>query len=161
MLNEARDIVRYITSLQKFWDPIYRPDPDEIISSLPGLMVAIRNVSKSAHYFNNSINLTSLFVKIANQLTITCKNFLTENGELDLWNIKPEQIIARIEKSKEVVESFKKIYVKTVEDMALNGERPWIVSSVYIFTCLDKFLDRVNKVSILLIFFQIKFNPHP
>ncbi|KAM8701763.1 hypothetical protein ACLKA7_000887 [Drosophila subpalustris] len=53
-LNEAKDNVRFISSLQKFWDPLYRSSPDDIISSLPGLMVAIRNVCKTAHYFNTS-----------------------------------------------------------------------------------------------------------
>ncbi|XP_026846872.1 dynein heavy chain 8, axonemal [Drosophila persimilis] len=127
-LNEAKDNVRYISSLQKFWDPLYRSSPDDIISSLPGLMVAIRNVSKTAHYFNTPVNVTGLMVKISNQLTITSKSFITESEH------------------RNVMENYKNIYMHTVEEMKSSNERPWIVSSVYIFTCLEKFLQRLQKV---------------
>ncbi|XP_037951167.1 dynein heavy chain 8, axonemal [Teleopsis dalmanni] len=148
-LNEAKDNVRYITSLQKFWDPLYRSNPVEITNSLPGLMVAIRNVSKTAHYFNTPINVTGLFVKISNQLTITSKNFLTENGTVSIWRVDPKIIIERIEKCNEIIEFYKKVYEGTVEDMANAKENPWKVSSVYIFTCVDFFLERLSKVKVI------------
>lgn len=109
-------------------------------------MVAIRNVSKTAHYFNTPSNVTGLFVKISNQLTITSVKFLTDNRKLSLWNMPPNEIIEKIEKCKQVMDFYKTIYRQTVEDMRNSNEKPWIVSSVYIFTCLEKFLDRLEKV---------------
>lgn len=120
--------------------------PDDIISSLPGLMVAIRNVCKTAHYFNTSVNLTGLMVKISNQLTITSKNYITDNEHQSLWQISSVEIIAKIEKCRDVMDHFKNIYINTVEDMKNSNEKPWIVSSVYIFTCLEKFLNRLEKI---------------
>ncbi|KAI8124809.1 axonemal, Dynein heavy chain 8 [Lucilia cuprina] len=146
VLNEAKDNVRYITSLQKFWDPLYRSPPDGIISSLPGLMVAIRNVSKTAHYFNTPTNVTGLFVKISNQLTIVSKNYLTDYGRVNLWKLAPNDVIAKIEKCRNVMQSYKEQYFSTCHDMAESNEKPWIVSSVYIFTCLEKFLERLDKI---------------
>uniref|UniRef100_A0A1A9WR67 AAA+ ATPase domain-containing protein n=1 Tax=Glossina brevipalpis TaxID=37001 RepID=A0A1A9WR67_9MUSC len=149
VLNEAKDNVRYITSLQKFWDPLYRSSPDGIISSLPGLMVAIRNVSKTAHYFNTPSNVTGLFVKISNQLTITNKNYLTDNGRVKLWTMAPNDIIAKIEKCRDVMQSYKEQYYETCKEMSEAAEKPWTVSSVYIFTCLEKFLDRLDKIKLI------------
>ncbi|XP_046868615.1 dynein axonemal heavy chain 5-like [Drosophila willistoni] len=145
-LNEAKDNVRYISSLQKFWDPLYRSSPDDIISSLPGLMVAIRNVSKTAHYLNTPVNVTGLMVKISNQITITSKNYITDNEHRSLWDISSSELIEKIEKCKEVIYNYKNIYVHTVEEMKNSNEKPWIVSSVYIFTCLEKFLQRLDKI---------------
>lgn len=111
-------------------------------------MVAIRNVSKTAHYFNTPSNVTGLFVKISNQLTITSKNYLTDNGRINLWTMAPNDVIAKIEKCRHVLESYKNQYYETCSDMAEAGEKPWIISSVYIFTCLDKFMNRLNQVLI-------------
>ncbi|XP_039952580.1 dynein heavy chain 8, axonemal [Bactrocera tryoni] len=146
VLNEAKDNVRYISSLQKFWDPLYRSAPDEIISSLPGLMVAIRNVSKTAHYFNTPSNVTGLFVKISNQITLTSRRYLTDSGRRLLWNLEPQGVIAKINKCNEIMEYYKSIYLQTVEDMAFANENPWVVSKVYIFTCLEKFQARLEKI---------------
>lgn len=109
-------------------------------------MVAIRNVSKTAHYFNTPSNVTGLFVKISNQLTITNKNYLTDNGRIKLWTMSPNDIIAKIEKCRDVMQSYKEQYYETCKEMSEAAEKPWIVSSVYIFTCLEKFLDRLDKV---------------
>lgn len=109
-------------------------------------MVAIRNVSKTAHYFNTPVNVTGLMVKISNQLTITSKNYITDSEHRSLWDIPSPELIEKIEKCKEVMENYKSIYMHTVDEMKNSNERPWIVSSVYIFTCLEKFLQRLEKV---------------
>lgn len=44
------------------------------------------------------------------------------------------------------MEYYKSIYLQTVEDMAFANENPWVVSKVYIFTCLEKFQARLEKV---------------
>lgn len=118
-------------------------------------MVAIRNVSKTAHYFNTPSNVTGLFVKISNQLTITSKNYLTDNGRVNLWTMSPNDVISKIEKCRLILESYKNQYYATCHDMAEAGEKPWIISSVYIFTCLDKFMNRLNQVRFLLVLRQI------
>lgn len=109
-------------------------------------MVAIRNVSKTAHYFNTPSNVTGIFLKISNQLTIVSKNYLTDNGNVNLWQISPNDVLAKIEKSRDIMQSFKEQYFTTCRDMAESGENPWVVSSVYIFTCLETFLERLDKV---------------
>lgn len=109
-------------------------------------MVAIRNVSKTAHYFNTPVNVTGLMVKISNQLTITSKNYITDNEHSSLWEIPSAELIEKIEKCKEVMENYKNIYIHTVDEMKNSNERPWTVSSVYILTCLQKFLQRLEKV---------------
>ncbi|XP_055849438.1 dynein axonemal heavy chain 8 [Episyrphus balteatus] len=148
-LNEAKDNVRYIASLQKFWDPLYRSSPDVIISSLPGLMVAIRNVCKTAHFFNTPSNITGLFVKITNQLTITSKKFITDNNRSKLWKITPQTLIDRIENCRRLMNIYKITYFENVENMKESNEEPWVMSSVYIFTNMEKFLDRLKKINVI------------
>lgn len=48
------------------------------------------------------------------------------------------------------MEYYKSIYLQTVEDMAFANENPWVVSKVYIFTCLEKFQARLEKVRLYI-----------
>lgn len=109
-------------------------------------MVALRNVSKTAHYFNTPTNVTGFFVKISNQLTIACINYLTDRKRVNLWKLAPNDVIAKIEKCGKVMQSYKEQYFVTCRDMVESNEKPWVVSSVYIFTCMEKFLERLEKV---------------
>lgn len=109
-------------------------------------MVALRNVSKTAHYFNTPTNVTGFFVKISNQLTIDCRKYLTDNGQVNIWQLAPKDILTKIEKCHKLVESYKEEFFANCQDMADAKEKRWVVSAVYIFSCLNKFLQRLDKV---------------
>lgn len=149
-LNEAKDNVKYISFLQKYWEPLYKSTPDEIITSLPGLMVAIRNVSKTAQIFHTASNATALFLKITNQLTIASRKYLNEGGKKCIWDIPAKKMLQNIFKCNHVMIFFKALFKQIVEDMKAADERPWKSSQVYIFTNIEKFLNRLEKIQFIL-----------
>lgn len=149
-LNEAKDNVKYISFLQKYWEPLYKSTPDEIITSLPGLMVAIRNVSKTAQIFHTASNATALFLKITNQLTIASRKYLNENGKKGIWNIPAKKMLQNISKCNQVMIFYKALFKQIVEDMKAADEKPWKSSQVYIFTNMEKFLSRLEKIKFIL-----------
>jgi dynein heavy chain len=73
-LNEAKDNVKYLVTLEKFIEPLKHGTPDEIIETLPALMNAIKMIHTIARYYKSSTKLTTLFVKITNQMITNCKN---------------------------------------------------------------------------------------
>lgn len=149
-LNEAKDNVKYVSFLQKYWEPLYKSTPDEIITSLPGLMVAIRNVSKTAQIFHTASNATALFLKITNQLTIASRKYLNENGKKLIWDIPAKKMLQNISKCNQVMIFYKALFKQIVEDMKAADEKPWKSSQVYIFTNLEKFLNRLEKIKFIL-----------
>ena len=51
---------------------------------IPSLMNAIRMIYSISSYYNTSERMTSLFVKVTNQMISTCKNYLRQ-GVSKIW----------------------------------------------------------------------------
>lgn len=65
-LNEAKDNVKYLTTLEKFIEPLYNGTPQQIIDTLPALMNAIKMIHTIARFYNTTDKMTGLFIKITN-----------------------------------------------------------------------------------------------
>lgn len=73
-LNEAKDNVKYLATLEKFIEPLYEGTPETIKDTLPALMNSIKMIHTIARYYNTNDSMTGLFVKITNQMIANCKH---------------------------------------------------------------------------------------
>src|SRR5690606_2753914 len=73
--NEAKDNVKYLSTLEKYSEPLYSSDPVQMIHSISGLINAIKMMHSIARYYNTSERMTSLFVKITNQMIKCSKSY--------------------------------------------------------------------------------------
>ncbi|GAB1610880.1 hypothetical protein Ahia01_001374800 [Argonauta hians] len=83
--NEAKDNVKYLLILDKFLEPINKStNPNSISDQISSLMNVIQMIYCNSQYFNTSERMTSLFVKITNQLISTCKAYILDD-EYKIW----------------------------------------------------------------------------
>ncbi|NXE91407.1 DYH5 protein, partial [Menura novaehollandiae] len=75
--NEAKDNVRYLYTLDKFFGPLANAPP-VMMEHIPSLMNTICMIYCTSPYYNTSERMTSLFLKITNQMINTCKMHLCE-----------------------------------------------------------------------------------
>lgn len=87
-LNEAKDNVKYLTTLEKFIEPLYVGTPQQIIDTLPALMNAIKMIHTIARFYNTTDKMTNLFVKITNQMIKNCKKRILNPNNLP--NVNPK-----------------------------------------------------------------------
>uniref|UniRef100_A0A6P7GZS7 Dynein heavy chain 5, axonemal-like n=1 Tax=Diabrotica virgifera virgifera TaxID=50390 RepID=A0A6P7GZS7_DIAVI len=90
--NESSDNVKYLHSMEKFWEPLYRLDPPDLQQHIPPLLNAIRMVFTTSKFYNSTGNVTAILVKISNQLIKRCRIYLNCNETKTIWR-QPKQIV--------------------------------------------------------------------
>uniref|UniRef100_A0A8C2XN80 Dynein axonemal heavy chain 5 n=1 Tax=Cyclopterus lumpus TaxID=8103 RepID=A0A8C2XN80_CYCLU len=136
--NEAKDNVKYLYSLEKFCDPLYNSDPVLMVDAIPGLINAIRMIHSISRYYNTSEKITSLFVKVTNQMITACKAHITNNGSNSIWD-QPQQVVA------DKIKNGGKAFLFT-QQSRYHPERQFDFSERYVFGQFDTFQRRLNKI---------------
>ena len=55
----------------------------EVIPTLINVISMIHNISR---YYNTSQRMTSLFIKVTNQMVTACRKYITDNGSRRIWD---------------------------------------------------------------------------
>ncbi|CAF0945608.1 unnamed protein product [Adineta steineri] len=148
--NEAKDNVRYLYTLDKFFSTLDRNNLNKISENIPSLMNAVRMIHSISQYYNSGERMTSLFVKITNQMINTCKRYI-RNGNSRLWDIPKQELIGRMNESKKLNEEYQAYFHKTKAKLAESAnERQWNFSANYIFGKFDAFCKRLDRIADVL-----------
>ena len=147
-VNEAKDNVKYLTTLEKFIEPLYTGSIEDIIETLPALMNAIKMIHTISRYYNTSSKMTGLFVKITNQVISNCKNKIIGDKSHDkIWNLDPEELIAVFNSCIVLAQKYKLNYENTKKKAGeLAKSRHWDFDDAVIFSKLDFFVKRIKKL---------------
>jgi len=107
----------------------------------------VRSVFKSSRFFNISDCISGFFVKVTNQLTIACTNYLTNHNTLTIWEQENKTINIKIYTCKQLLISYKTHYENALKAMEESpNETPWECSRVLIFGNMDTFRLRLKKI---------------
>lgn len=110
--NESKDNVKYLYTLERFCEPLYRSDPVVMQPSLPGLINAIKMIYSISRYYNTSERMTSLFVKITNQMITSCKEYVFEDGQ-KLWEHERSVLLGKLNDCLKLNEAYQRIFHET------------------------------------------------
>ncbi|XP_052345672.1 dynein axonemal heavy chain 5-like [Oncorhynchus keta] len=145
--NEAKDNVKYLYTLEKFCDPLYNSDPVSMVEAIPGLINAIRMIHRISRYYNTSEKITSLFVKVTNQMITACKTYITNNGSASIWD-QPQGVVAeKLQAAIHLNQEYQKCFHKTKKKLEQSpSERQFDFSEMYIFGKFETFQRRLYKI---------------
>ncbi|KAJ0065958.1 hypothetical protein NL108_000216 [Boleophthalmus pectinirostris] len=145
--NEAKDNVKYLYSLEKFCDPLYNSDPVTMVDAIPSLINAIRMIHNISRYYNTPEKITSILVKVTNQMITACKAYITNNGSYTIWDQPQELVAEKIRASISLNKEYQQCYQKTKQKLQQTPtERQFDFSEMYIFGKFDSFQKRLNKI---------------
>uniref|UniRef100_A0A7N6BK52 AAA+ ATPase domain-containing protein n=1 Tax=Anabas testudineus TaxID=64144 RepID=A0A7N6BK52_ANATE len=145
--NEAKDNVKYLYSLEKFCDPLYNSDPVTMVDAIPGLINAIKMIHSISRYYNTSEKITSLFVKVTNQMITACKAYITNNGSNSIWDQPQQVVVDKIKAAIHLNKEYQRYFHKTKERLEQTpSERRFDFSEMYIFGKFDTFQRRLIKI---------------
>ncbi|KAM4704637.1 dynein axonemal heavy chain 5 [Rhinophrynus dorsalis] len=145
--NEAKDNVKYLYTLEKFCDPLYNSDPVSMIDSIPRLMNAIGMIHNISRYYNTSEKITSLFVKVTNQMITACKSYITNNKTATIWTQPQDVVVEKLKSAIKLNQWYQHVFHRTKEALEqMPSERQFDFSEVYIFGKFDTFQRRLEKI---------------
>uniref|UniRef100_A0A669P7L0 AAA+ ATPase domain-containing protein n=1 Tax=Phasianus colchicus TaxID=9054 RepID=A0A669P7L0_PHACC len=145
--NEAKDNVRYLYTLDKFFALLAKASPVSMVEHIPSLMNAVCMIYCTSPHYNTSECMTSLLLKITNQMINMCKAYLRE-GVSKIWDLDREELLKRIQQCIFLKEQYQISFQSTREKLKENpSDRQFDFSENYIFGKFDTFCKRLEKIS--------------
>jgi dynein heavy chain len=164
-LNEAKDNVKYLQTLERFIEPLYNGTPENIKETLPALMNSIKMIQTIARYYNTNERMTGLFVKITTEMITRCRWYILnfkrlERGEAAkrgapqgddvLWKedvIPPQDLIPVLKSCIDLNVAYQKQYQFTKERLQnMPRGKQFEFSTNQIFGKFDLFQRRLAKL---------------
>ncbi|XP_023932850.1 dynein heavy chain 8, axonemal [Lingula anatina] len=145
--NEAKDNVKYMYSLQKFCAPLYACDPVSMAEGIASLIHAIRMIHGISRYYNTSERMTSLFIKVTNQMVTACKKYITDKGMCKIWEQDYDSLMEKMKECINLYTEYQKAFQRTKKQIEETpGEKPFEFSEMYIFGKFDAFCKRLENI---------------
>ena len=144
--NEAKDNVKYLSTLEKHIEPLYSGSPSAMIDCLPGLLNNIKMMLTIARYYNTTERMTTLFRKITNQIIVRCCAYINEPGKL--WAQQPPSLIERLRQCISVDEAYQDQYRLTRDTLLTQPKgKQFDLNEHVVFGKLELFCRRLEKLA--------------
>nr|XP_018669928.1 dynein heavy chain 5, axonemal-like isoform X1 [Ciona intestinalis]XP_026692815.1 dynein heavy chain 5, axonemal-like isoform X1 [Ciona intestinalis] len=144
--NEAKDNVRYLYTLDKFFGPLVKCSPCSLIDHIPNLLNTVRMIYSISQFYNTSERMTSLFVKITNQMVSSSKVYMYQ-GVTKIWDHPREELVSRINDCLKLNEAYQNRFQATKQKLRENPKEPQFeFSENYIFGRFDTFCARLLQI---------------
>ncbi|XP_069464857.1 dynein axonemal heavy chain 8 [Ambystoma mexicanum] len=145
--NESKDNVKFLSTLEKVCQPLYTCDLAAMAQSIPNLINAIRMIHSVSRYYNTSERMTSLFIKVTNQMVTTCQAYITDNGTSRVLDLDTEVVIKRIQDCMFLFKEYQRCFHSArKQTLQAAGDKPFEVSEMYIFGKFEGFCKRLEKI---------------
>ena len=154
-LAEAKENVKYLSSLEKFFDVLDNGTPRQIIAMLPAMMNNIKMMYTISRYYATSERMTVLFFKITNQMITACKSCINpdyKNAPSKIWDLstRPEtlsKLLDDLQTCWELNKAYTAEYVHARQSLAAKkGSKQFTFEDLKFLGPFDLFTTRIDKL---------------
>ena len=127
---------------------MYTSSPLQVLDTLPALMNSIKMIHTIARYYNTTDRMTTLFVKVTNEMIANCQRCITGGEPVDrLWNKDPQELVEKLEACLGLNEAYQEQYRLTKDKLlTMPKGKQFDFSETQIFGKFDLFCRRVIKL---------------
>ncbi|KAI4809667.1 hypothetical protein KUCAC02_018534 [Chaenocephalus aceratus] len=158
-VNEAKDNVKYLNTLEKICQPLYNSDPVTMLKSVPNVINAIQMIYDVSLYYNTREKISALFVKVTNQMVTACRSYITDNGKCLIWDQDAEEMVKKMQDCIRLFQEYQSCFQKAKKrNMESPGKKPFDVSESQIFGKFEGFCKQLEKITQIITLFKM-FEP--
>ncbi|MGH0159990.1 UNVERIFIED_CONTAM: hypothetical protein FKN15_038542 [Acipenser sinensis] len=118
-----------------------------MMEHIPSLINGIRMIHSISQYYNTSERMTSLFVKITNQMISTCRAYLCQ-GVSKIWDHDRNELLKKIQECINLNKEYQQCFHHVREKLRENpSDKQFEFSENYIFGKFDTFCKRLEKLA--------------
>uniref|UniRef100_A0AAV2K4G4 AAA+ ATPase domain-containing protein n=2 Tax=Knipowitschia caucasica TaxID=637954 RepID=A0AAV2K4G4_KNICA len=153
-VHEAKDNVKFLSTLESVCQPLYGNDLVSIIKSVPNVINAIHMIYNVSQHYNTDEKIGILFVNVTNQMLNACRSYITENGKYHIWEHNPEILTHKMQDCISLYKEYKSCFEgKTQENYS---QQPFCkdVSKMHIFGKFDTFCKKLEKITQIMSVFK-------
>uniref|UniRef100_A0A183B8V6 DHC_N1 domain-containing protein n=1 Tax=Echinostoma caproni TaxID=27848 RepID=A0A183B8V6_9TREM len=133
--------------LEEYCEPLYRRDPVTMVDCLPKLINAVRLIYGVSTYYNTAENITSLLVKITNQMILACRAYIFDRGRRDMWTKPFADTVRRLIDCCRLNEAYQENFHRVKEELDRRPDsRKFDFSEIYIFGKFNIFCRRLQAI---------------
>ncbi|CAH8650294.1 unnamed protein product [Heterobilharzia americana] len=146
--NEAKSNLKFLCTLEEYCEPLYRCDPVGMLDSVPKLVTMIRLVYEVSAFYSTPEKITSLFVKVTNQMIAACRAYITNNYQSTIWTENSESLLKKITDCCNLNQTYKNSFQKMKTELAAKpNSKQFDLSEMHIFGKYDLFCRRLDEIN--------------
>ncbi|XP_041660196.1 dynein heavy chain 8, axonemal-like [Cheilinus undulatus] len=145
--NEAKDNVKFLSTLEEVCQPLYHADPVTMMKSVRDIVDAIQAINRDSLYFNSSDKISVLFSKVTNQMVTSCRSYITDNGKLLVWDQGADDVLRKMQNCIQLYQEYQYCVQKTKKQTTDQpGEKSLDVSETQIFCRFGGFCKQLEMI---------------
>ncbi|KAK5607192.1 Dynein heavy chain 8, axonemal [Crenichthys baileyi] len=154
-VNEAKDYLKFLSTLEKVLHALYKSDPDSLMKSVHSLISVIELVYRVPLFRNTNEKIPALFIKVTNQLVTACRAHITDQGKSFIWDQDGERLIGKMQDCITLFQEYQSCFQKTRRQATGNpGKNSFEVSERQIFGMFENFCKRLEKIKQIITVFK-------
>jgi len=144
-LNEAKDNVKYLSTLDKYIEPLYSATPPAVYECISGLLNNLRMMHAIARHYSTPERMTVLCSKITAQMIANCRKWVTESGSL--WEQPTTDLLKSLQMCYDLFNEYRHQYDDTRDKLRENPQaKQFEFQEATIFSKSNLFQRRVEKL---------------
>ena len=147
--NEAKDNVKFLTSLEKYTEMFYVLDPPECEELIPGLITSVSMVHNISRYYRTPHRICTFLKKVTNQMINRCWSYIQQDGLL--YEQDRLKLIEKFNSCIQLNQTYQRIYEGTMKKKVPNqndkgGSERELRTHFIIFGKFDAFANRCKTL---------------
>lgn len=147
---EIRETSRYLASVEKSFDGLYRCDVEQLKLAVDRVLVDLPNAQSFAGRSFDRRYATKLILTCMNQLAISCVGYLTEGNATVFWRAPKDRMARRLGECIALREHVINCFNRVASRLLAEGRAPFCISYDTSTGLFVAFIERLVKVKPLL-----------